>query len=178
MFHKFLFLWLLPLVALSQDVLTPDECYRDIQQGTFDAVIDVRNLDEWNAGHLEHATFVQDLASTGTPERILNCHSCTLAVYCRSGSRAGTAIQRLQTEYGFQGKLYNCLGVSQWEDANYSLVQTESLEAPCTLEGYACAGGCCQENATSQTNSDEMSTASFRQSILSLSSVLVAAFFC
>lgn len=55
----------------------------------FKAIIDVRRTDEWNAGHLPNATFVQSFNVDGFTapgaELILDCKDCPIAVYCRSG---------------------------------------------------------------------------------------------
>jgi rhodanese-related sulfurtransferase len=115
--------------------LEPDEFWAGIQSGEYDAVIDVRTMEEWEAGHIANATLVENLASNGTAVDIVGCKTCTIAVYCRSGSRAGQAITRLQTEFGFTGAtLYNAYGVSQWTDAGYPLVTMgESTTPLCAL---------------------------------------------
>lgn len=111
-----------------------------------DVLIDVRSISEFNAGHIENATLLQNLnqyviGSNGTttssmgesiasPLDIIGCQYCTIVVYCRSGSRAGQAIQILRRA-GFKGQLINGLGTQQWTDAGYALVSTPSIEASC-----------------------------------------------
>jgi len=114
---------------------------KHMEASAFDGVIDVRTVQEWDAGHIANATFVANLASTGTPDSILGCQNCTLALYCSTGVRAGKAIVRLQTVYGFNGTLFNCLGVTQWTNAGYPLVQTDSVTPRCE-NATQCDCGC------------------------------------
>jgi rhodanese-related sulfurtransferase len=133
-----LFLAVVVVTSSAQQILDAAEFLAGIERGDYDAVIDVRTIEEWtNVGHIANATLVEDLASNGTPVDILGCSSCTIAVYCHSGNRAGNAITRLQTEFGFTGTLYNAQGVTQWTAAGYPLVTTnESAIPPCA--GYKC----------------------------------------
>jgi Family of unknown function (DUF6174) len=55
------------------------------------------------------------------------CHWCRVVVYCRTGQRSSAALIELEAA-GFNGKLYNGLGVTQWVSAGYSLVSTPSIE--------------------------------------------------
>ena len=121
--------------------LTSDEFYQRVVAGDYDVIVDVRRRDnEWNLGHITGATLVESLASytpnsdtsLGSPSDLAGCEYCNIIVYCRSGVRAAAAIEILRTE-GFQGKLWNGLGVSQWVDAGYDLVTTESVVPPCTV---------------------------------------------
>jgi rhodanese-related sulfurtransferase len=117
--------------------LTSQEFYN--LKDSVDAVIDVRGQSEWDSGHIEGAMLVEALASYGdienqvtTPMDLAGCEYCDIIVYCRSGNRASVALRILQIA-GFQGRLYNGQGVSQWTAANYTLVNdTSSIPAPCT----------------------------------------------
>jgi rhodanese-related sulfurtransferase len=109
-----------------------------IQNGTFKILIDVRSQNEWNSGHLENATLAENLASDGIdpPPEVLSClelGNCPIVVYCRSGARAGAAIERLIQLYGANGDmLYNGQGVSQWTSAGLPLdMSLESKDPMC-----------------------------------------------
>lgn len=70
------------------------------------AIIDVRTLEEWNEGHLEGAVRIgiespDFLDSIQTLDKSKNYY-----IYCRSGNRAGQAIQVMR-ESGFTGDLVN-----------------------------------------------------------------------
>jgi rhodanese-related sulfurtransferase len=119
--------------------LTAQEFYFLILNDSIDAIIDVRSQSEWDSGHIEGAMLVESLASYGdsesqqvtTPIDLAGCEYCDIIVYCRSGNRASVALKLLQNA-GFKGQLYNGQGVRQWTEANYTLVNTSSIAAPCT----------------------------------------------
>jgi hypothetical protein len=48
-----------------------------------------------------------------------------LIVYCNTGSRAATTIDHFRRA-GFKGHLLNGLGLSQWTNAGFDVVQTSS----------------------------------------------------
>lgn len=136
------FLVIFPSLSFGKGVtkeLTSAEFFEGIVSGRFDAVVDVRREDEWKEGHIANATFVENLASDGSVDALLGCEDCSIAVYCRSGARAGGAIERLRNDLGFNGDLYNGLGVKQWKEEGFGLVQTDSVEAPCNVSNeYVC----------------------------------------
>jgi rhodanese-related sulfurtransferase len=151
-------LLLLGLAHAQQFELTPKEFLAGNQQGMFNVIIDVRTQSEWNEGHIENATLLENLASTGSPELLLGCENCTLAVYCRTGSRAAAAITRLQTVYNFQGEVFNALGVNDWTGAGYPLVVTDSVAPPCngTQEDTCCKGCDALPEETMPPDEEEM----------------------
>lgn len=124
--------------------LSPQSFYARLVSGDYDVVVDVRRrLDEWNVGHIAGATLVESLASytqdnssaiaTGSPTDLAGCEYCDIIVYCRSGNRAGQAITLLR-QHGFKGRLWNGMGVLQWQEAGYELVNTtESVVPLCTV---------------------------------------------
>lgn len=143
--------------------------FEGIENDEYDVVIDVRTRAEWESGHIEGATLVENLASTGTPDNIMGCQNCTLAVYCRTGVRAGQAIERLQETYGFSGTLYNGLGVSDWQNAGYPLVETDSVTPPCQDPNCGCS--CPVEEEEDENNSG--STEYSNRKVLSIMLVVV-----
>lgn len=135
--------WLLASVNLiigcNGDILSNADFKLGIKNKRYDAIVDVRNQVEWDSGHIEGATFVENLASTGNADLLKGCENCTLAVYCRTGGRAGQAIKRLKSEFNFSGaELFNAGGVSQWTAAGNELVNTSSKPAACTNTDYVC----------------------------------------
>lgn len=120
----------------------------------FDVIIDVRTPEEWNEGHIANVTHMVNLAmytpsgandtptlNISSPKVLDGCQYCTIAAYCRSGSRARQALQILQ-DSGYVGRLYNGLGVSQWTDAGYPLTTQpqypKSKTPPCTIRKDTC----------------------------------------
>jgi phage shock protein E len=116
--------------------LTPQDLYQGIQKGLFDVIVDVRSLEEWEQGHIQGATHLESLhladadTAIAFPSDIVGCEYCNIVVYCDIGSRAFEAIQVLQSA-GFQGNMYNGMGVSQWTEAGYSLTDEASVVPAC-----------------------------------------------
>lgn len=135
---------LLLLLASSSSVvrseiieLTSEEFFTMKEDGAFQAIIDVRTRAEWDeTGHVANATLLDSLQNANTADEIATiadlagCEECPIVVYCRSGQRANVALEKLELA-GFQGPLYNGLGVNQWTEAGYELVTTESVDPPC-----------------------------------------------
>ena len=138
-----------PVISLSAD-----ELYNGMMAEQFDVVLDVRSFAEFEAGHIANVSFVDGLATSGVvPELLLfkqmgndgedanetmsscRARACHIAVTCRSGNRAGVAIERLQKEFKFEfNQFYNGGGTLQWEQAGYPLVTTlESVIPKCAL---------------------------------------------
>jgi phage shock protein E len=109
----------------------------------FDVIVDVRSRDEWDGGHIQGATLVEDLALFGTadqgvgaPSLLAGCEYCNIVVYCRSGKRAAVALEVLANA-SIVGYLYNGLGINQWQDQGYPLVMDDSVVPPCTVDANA-----------------------------------------
>ncbi|WP_119395242.1 rhodanese-like domain-containing protein [Salinibius halmophilus] len=86
-------------------------------------IIDVRTQAEWDTGHLENAVLIphtqvanQIIEYTADPQQ-------TIYVYCRSGNRAGYAVDILQ-ELGYQ-KVFNLGSVAQAAETLNAQVVTE-----------------------------------------------------
>ena len=123
-----------PLAAVDAAVvsLTSEEFKTKKDAGEFAVVVDVRSDSEWSSGHIADATHIaglQDLDSI--PSELKGCEACDIAVYCRSGARAGVAINKL-VSLGFSGTISNGQGVNQWQAAGYTLVNTASREPICS----------------------------------------------
>eukprot|EP00549_Striatella_unipunctata_P020430 CAMPEP_0118682708 /NCGR_PEP_ID=MMETSP0800-20121206/5628_1 /TAXON_ID=210618 ORGANISM="Striatella unipunctata, Strain CCMP2910" /NCGR_SAMPLE_ID=MMETSP0800 /ASSEMBLY_ACC=CAM_ASM_000638 /LENGTH=171 /DNA_ID=CAMNT_0006579113 /DNA_START=163 /DNA_END=679 /DNA_ORIENTATION=- len=110
-----------------------------IQNDAFDAVVDVRTVSEWeDTGIIENVTLIESMQSLSS-----TIEYCSIAVYCRSGSRAQSALEKMQNEFGFKGPLFNGLGTSQWIDAGYPLVPYDNsspttnavVVPPCSTDG-------------------------------------------
>jgi rhodanese-related sulfurtransferase len=172
--------------------LTSSQFYEMATTGQVDVMLDVRTPEEWDTGHIENATLraglqtslenSSDAVTTLKELRLWKCKSCRVVVYCRTGRRSGAALIELEAA-GFDGELYNGLGVTQWIDAGYSLIfNTSSAEdGRCMIldqseESSAISqqggGSVCAVGATSSVNSFIISSASW-VSVLSIHVVLV-----
>jgi rhodanese-related sulfurtransferase len=69
-------------------------------------IIDVRTLEEWNSGHLEGAIRIGIADENFADELSMLDPASDYYVYCRSGNRAGQAIDFMR-DAGFTGQLIN-----------------------------------------------------------------------
>jgi len=123
--------------------LDPTQFYEMAALGQFRAIVDVRTLEEWQSGHIENATFLESLQNAGTAYEIASiadldgCDSCPIVVYCNSGLRSAAAIDKLILA-GFKGPLYNGMGVCQWTESGYPLVNADSVDPSCQAPSRRC----------------------------------------
>ena len=115
---------------LSYTTITSTELRAKLDSGFFAALIDTRRQDEWNAGHLPGATFVETLHLMGVAGTLLPpCKDCAVATYCHSGVRSKQAADVLEA-YGFTN-VYDGLGIVQWQAAGFALVNDASKTPAC-----------------------------------------------
>jgi len=69
-------------------------------------IIDVRTLEEWNSGHLEGAIRIGIADENFADELSMLNPAEDYYIYCRSGNRAGQAIDFMR-DAGFTGQLIN-----------------------------------------------------------------------
>jgi rhodanese-related sulfurtransferase len=139
---KLLIASLLPLAHGVVTELSTQQLFEGIQENKFQVIVDVRSQAEFDAGHIEGATLLENLFYFGmgslesaSPADLEGCELCHIAVYDRSGGRTINAIEILE-EAGFMN-LYNGQGTSQWTSAGYSLVTDVSVVPPCTTDPAA-----------------------------------------
>merc|ERR1711862_723100 len=68
-----------------------------------------------------------------------------IVVYCRSGRRSGQAIDLL-LDNGFEGTIHGGMGVSQWTNAGYELVTTDSVPLTGCVTDTSVTGKDCSNN--------------------------------
>ena len=86
------------------------------------AVIDVRTPEEVAAGHLHGSININIEGSDFENQMNALDKSKNYVVYCRSGHRAGMAIDWM-TQHGFTGKLYNAGSVADAAVATGMVIQ-------------------------------------------------------
>lgn len=94
------------VAVFSLGTLTACATSEPVDPASYAAIIDVRTVDEWNTGHLETAVLmdISDAAFASNLETLDK--SADYYVYCRSGNRAGQAIEQMK-KLGFNGTLTN-----------------------------------------------------------------------
>lgn len=102
-FLKFLVAALVAMFAISS--LTACAAQTE-DPAAYAAVIDVRTPEEWAAGHLDGAVRI-GIADADFAQQLETLDkSADYYIYCRSGNRAGQAIDYMKSA-GFTGKLVN-----------------------------------------------------------------------
>lgn len=105
--------------AFPYTTIGTDEAKRMIEQGT--RVIDVRQLDEWQSGHIAQATLVpiNGIYSFGQALKQLDLAENEEVIFvCRSGQRSATACE-IALVAGLK-KVYNLAnGMNGWINRNY-----------------------------------------------------------
>jgi rhodanese-related sulfurtransferase len=98
---------LIATLALLVGSLSVTACSSEkVDPAAYAAVIDVRTEAEWQTGHLETAVLF-DISSPDFEANLASLDkSADYFVYCRSGNRAGQAIDRMKA-LGFTGELVN-----------------------------------------------------------------------
>jgi rhodanese-related sulfurtransferase len=74
-------------------------------------IVDVRTLEEYNAGHIENAILIPNETISSAPSE-LDDKDAVILVYCRSGSRSKAASDKL-VELGYT-KVYDFGGIMDW----------------------------------------------------------------
>ena len=75
-------------------------------------VLDVREQDEFDAGHIPGAIFIPDNRIDADAEKVLTDKNQLILVYCRSGNRSKTASAAL-AELGYT-EVYEFGGINTW----------------------------------------------------------------
>ena len=100
------------MINLEYKELTPIEAKENLDSNVDIFLVDVREVEEYNMGHIEGA----ELIPLGEVEEAFKDMDLdkdqTISVYCRSGHRSSIA-QQVITSLGFK-EVYNIGGVLQW----------------------------------------------------------------
>lgn len=101
--------------------MNPKQIIEQIEKGEI-VLIDVREKDEWDAGHIQGAIHIS-LGELEAEADILKTLPKNLQIYtyCQSGSRAGRAEYKLR-ELGFSN-VKNLGGVTEWQRNGGELVR-------------------------------------------------------
>lgn len=107
--------------AFPYQTIGTDEAKKMIEQGT--RVIDVRQLDEWQSGHIAQATLVpiNGIYSFGQALKELHLPEDEEVIFvCRSGQRSASACE-IALVAGLK-KVYNLAnGMNGWINRNYPI---------------------------------------------------------
>ena len=108
-FFKFLTASLIAVFAVGS--LSACASSEPVDMGSVAAVIDVRTPEETSAGHLEGALLIDINGGQFDSEIAKLDKAANYVVYCRSGNRAGQAVEKMKAA-GFTGVLTNAGSLS------------------------------------------------------------------
>lgn len=101
-------------------VISPEMYQTTFIQGETDHfLVDVRTLEEFEAGYIEGATNIE--VSTVADRLAEFPKDKPIVVYCRSGNRSSQAAQVLR-DAGYT-QVYDLGGIIAWQEAGYTLIQ-------------------------------------------------------
>lgn len=102
------------------DLMNVDQLKEKLDTKAEIILIDCREKEEWDAGHIEQAQFIP-LSNLEEGAKTLTDKSATYVLQCRSGARSMRACQYLQGE-GFEN-LYNLEGgILAWQEKGFPTV--------------------------------------------------------
>jgi sulfur-carrier protein adenylyltransferase/sulfurtransferase len=118
---------LLRLVKSQIQEVDPSEVHELIDEGV--AVIDVRETDEFSAGHLPGAKHVPRSYLETRIEGVVPDRSTQVILYCQSGNRSAYAARTLTEELGYEHVRSMTGGITLWKDRGYEVVVPRALSA-------------------------------------------------
>src|SRR3954451_15665740 len=107
------------------DEVDPSDVKPLINNGA--AIVDVRETEEWDAGHLPGAKhvprgYLESLIEFSAPDR-----STPVVLYCASGNRSALAAKTLRDELGYETVESMTGGITLWKDRGYDVQVPRAL---------------------------------------------------
>jgi sulfur-carrier protein adenylyltransferase/sulfurtransferase len=118
---------LLRQVKSQIDEVDPSEVHELIDEGV--AVVDVREAEEFAAGHLPAAKHVPRSYLETRIEGVVADRDAHIILYCQSGNRSAWAARTLRDDLGYRNVSSMTGGITLWKDRGYE------VEIPRALSG-------------------------------------------
>ncbi len=116
---------LLRQVKSQIEEVDPSEVKELIDEGV--AVVDVRETDEFSAGHLPGAKHVPRSYLETRIEGVVPDRSTQIILYCQSGNRSAYAARTLKEELGYEHVRSMTGGITLWKDRGYEVKVPRAL---------------------------------------------------
>src|SRR5256714_1426259 len=108
------------------DEVDPTDVREQIDNGA--VVVDVREIDEWSAGHIPGAKHVPKSYLESRIEGAAPDRSEHVILYCQSGNRSAWAARTLLDDLGYEHVESMTGGITLWKDRGYEVEVPRSLE--------------------------------------------------
>jgi molybdopterin/thiamine biosynthesis adenylyltransferase/rhodanese-related sulfurtransferase len=118
---------LLRQVKSQIEEVDPSEVKELIDEGV--AIIDVRETEEWDAGHLPGAKHVPRSYLESRIEGVVPDRSTQIILYCASGNRSAYGTRTLEQELGYEHVRSMTGGITLWKDRGYDVEIPRALTA-------------------------------------------------
>src|SRR5882724_9296545 len=118
---------LLRQVKSQIDEVDPSEVHELMHEGV--AVIDVRETEEFAAGHLPGAKHVPRSYLESRIEGVVPDRSTQVILYCQSGNRSAYAARTLIEELGYEHVRSMKGGITLWKDRGYEVDVPRALSS-------------------------------------------------
>jgi molybdopterin/thiamine biosynthesis adenylyltransferase/rhodanese-related sulfurtransferase len=118
---------LLRQVKSQIEEVDPSEVKELIDEGV--AIIDVRETEEWDAGHLPGAKHVPRSYLESRIEGVVPDRSTQVILYCASGNRSAYGTRTLEQELGYEHVRSMTGGITLWKDRGYEVEIPRTLTA-------------------------------------------------
>jgi molybdopterin/thiamine biosynthesis adenylyltransferase len=118
---------LLRQVKSQIDEIDPSEVRELIGEGV--AIVDVRETEEFAAGHLPGAKHVPRSYLETRIEGVVSDRDAQVVLYCQSGNRSAYGARTLTEDLGYTNVTSMTGGITLWKDRGYEVVVPRSLSA-------------------------------------------------
>jgi sulfur-carrier protein adenylyltransferase/sulfurtransferase len=118
---------LLRRIKSQIDEVDPSEVHELIDEGV--AVIDVRETEEFSAGHLPGARHVPRSYLETRIEGVVPDRDAHIVLYCQSGNRSAYGARTLTEDLGYEHVRSMTGGITLWKDRGYEVVVPRALSA-------------------------------------------------
>src|SRR5258705_8924370 len=110
---------LLRQVKSQIDEVDPSEVKELLQEGV--AIVDVRETEEFAAGHLPGAKHVPKSYLESRIEGVVPDRDAHVVLYCQSGNRSAWAARTLEEDLGYTNVASMTGGITLWKDRRYEV---------------------------------------------------------
>jgi len=118
---------LLKQVKSQIDEIDPAKVRELIGEGV--AIVDVREAEEFAAGHLPGAKHVPRSYLETRIEGVVSDRDAQIVLYCQSGNRSAWAARTLEDDLGYTHVASMTGGITLWKDRGYEVVVPRGLDA-------------------------------------------------